>query len=579
MSEKLVLGVSCYFHDAAAALVRGGHVIAAAEEERFSRIKHDSNFPRHAISFVLEQACVAPKDISAVAFFEDPGLRFFRVLRQYFFSKQGRAHAAEVFKTWKDKKLWIRETLSDYLGLPKSKVFFLKHHESHIAAAYGTCLENKGGFLTLDGVGENCAGIIGAFDDSKSRVTSTLDFPHSLGLLYSAMTEFLGFEVNEGEFKVMGMAAYGEPIYREKIELLFKYRSDNGFELDMSFFAFQHSLTTNISPKFNTLFGPSRLPESQFLPANSNRQDWRINFPGRYYADIAASLQAVVEDQILNMAKHATIESGTKNLLYGGGVAYNSAANGKILKQLKLDRLHIFPACGDSGSAVGAALALTGGRAELHNAYLGRAYSDSEVRDALRRAGLHWKTYIDEQILVKSVATLLSTGAVGAMCRGRFEFGPRALGNRSIIANPRDELMQHKVNLSIKYREIFRPFAPVVPANRATEFFDLEPSETHKSIYKWMLGVTNVRQEARESLGAVTHVNGTARVQVLERDVNPFMYDLLVYFGELTGIPILLNTSFNLRGEPMVASPIDAIKTFKLSRLDFLLINNCLVTR
>ncbi|HXG51596.1 MAG TPA: carbamoyltransferase [candidate division Zixibacteria bacterium] len=589
-----VLGISCYFHDAAAALLRDGQLLAAAEEERFSRKKHDYEFPQQAIDFCLRSGHIRAEDVDYVVFFEKPFVKFERLILT---SLQMFPRSHRVFReamiTWLGDKLWIRHLIQRRLGVPPSKILFSEHHLSHAASAFYCSPFEEAAILTVDGVGEWTTASLGVGRGTEIKLLKEIRFPHSLGLLYSAFTAFLGFEVNEGEYKVMGMAPFGEPRYVDKVRKVVRIGSDGSFELDMDYFCFHYSTDRTFNGKFEALFGPPRDPQSRFFTASSGYPSYFGEKPGNYqelarqnqhYADIAASIQAVIEEAMLRMANHAYQETGLKKLCMAGGVALNSVANGRILRETPFEELYIQPSAGDGGGAVGAALygyhsVLGKPRGfVMEHAYWGEEHSAARVKDFLDRSGIPYRRFDDEEKLIGYTVDRLREGKVVGWSQGRFEWGPRALGNRSILADPRRPEMKDVVNVKIKFREPFRPFAPSVLAERAKDYFDLASPETHYPA-RFMLYVVDVREDKQEVLPAITHVDGTGRLQTVRRDTNPSYYRLIETFGEATGVPVVLNTSFNLKGEPIVNTPEEAFNTFSRSGMDVLVLRDCVVEK
>ena len=465
----------------------------------------------------------------------------------------------------------------------------MNHHDSHLCSAFFTSNFENSATFAADGVGE-WGGAVGSIMSSNSKKNiMKIKFPHSLGILYSALTEFLGFEVNDGEYKVMGMAAYGEPIYQDKIENLFISRTGDNFELDLDYFSFEYSQKTNLTKKFINLFGEKRIPESEFFEREERYvSDFKLKKNQKYYADIAASIQAVIEDQILKMTSSLRKKSNNDNLCYAGGLAYNCVANKKIMELSGFKKINIQPAAGDNGSAIGCALdfynsnikRIIPGQFQQNTTYLGKKYNENQIKDALSNYEFdHLNFNNNEKDLSDRIAEELSSSKIFGIVRGRFEFGPRALGNRSIIADPRDISMKSKINKSIKYREIFRPFAPIVLEKYADKYFDFGKIKTNLQPYEYMLAVSNVKTEYIDKLQCIAHADRSARVQILKEAKNPFLYKIIKKFGDITGIYCLVNTSFNLRGEPMVASPLDALKTFAWSEIDHLVIENYLISK
>ncbi|HEX5727137.1 MAG TPA: carbamoyltransferase N-terminal domain-containing protein [Longimicrobiaceae bacterium] len=577
-----ILGISCFYHDAAAALVEDGVVVAAAQEERFTRRKHDPSFPRHAIDFCLRRAGVAAAEVDYAVFYEKPLLKLERIVLTALrtFPRSWRAFG-EFAGGWAGEKLWVKARIQEALGIGPERVLFTEHHAAHAASAFFCSPYREAAVLTVDGVGEwttTAAGAAVADWEGGGRSAIDLDreirFPHSLGLLYSAFTAWLGFEVNEGEYKVMGMAAYGEPRHRDRVEKVVRVDEDGGFELDLDYFAFPYSAARTYSRRFEALFGPPRDPRAPFAPGVG---------ADRYYADVAASVQAVLEDALLKAARHLHARTGHARLCLAGGVALNAVANGRLLRETPFEELFIQPAAGDAGGAVGAALyachAVLGRprRYVMEHAYLGEEYPDGEAVDAFRAAGLSPTVYDDQARLVERVAGDLAAGRVVGWAQGRFEWGPRALGNRSILADPRRAETRDVVNEKIKFREPFRPFAPAVLEERAAEFFALDDPPRHHPA-RHMLLVVPWRPGMSAAAPAVDHA-GTARLQTVPEGLNPRFRALVSAFDQATGVPMLLNTSFNLRGEPIVASPADALSTFARSGLDVLVCGNAVVRK
>jgi carbamoyltransferase len=589
-----ILGVSCYYHDAAAALLQDGMLVAAAEEERFSRVKHDYGFPRNAIRFCLNQAGIQGQDLDYVVFFEKPFSKFDRILMT---ALQTYPQSWKVFResmiSWMVDKLWVGTTLRSELGVSKEQVLFCKHHLSHAASAYLCSPFDDAAILTVDGVGEWATATYGVGRGNDIRLTKQIEFPHSLGLMYSAFTAFLGFEVNEGEYKVMGMAPYGVPRYVDKVWKLIQQNRDGSFSLDMDYFCFHHSTDRTYNGKFIALFGEPRPTTLQFFTKKTGFPKYFGTPPGNYnelcdlnqhYADIAASIQRVTEDVLLAMANHLHRETGLKQLCIAGGVGLNSVANARILKETPFEQLFVQPAAGDGGGALGAALwaynTLLGKprRFTMQHAYWGRSNSDAEIGDFLRRNAIPFRHFNDENNLLDYVVERLLQGKVVGWSQGRFEWGPRALGSRSIIADPRNPEMKDIVNAKIKFREPYRPFAPSVLAECAEKYFDLPQAQLHHPA-RYMLYVVPVRENQRSTLPAITHVDGTGRLQTVFREQSPRYYGLIERFGQATGVPVILNTSFNLKGEPIVNTPENAFSTFSKSEMDNLILENFMIEK
>lgn len=568
-----ILGISCYFHDAAAALLMDGVIAAAAEEERFSRRKHDPSFPRSAIDFCLRQAGIRASDLDLVVYFEKPFLKLERLLVSTLATwPRSRQVFTESMLSFVGDKLWIRRLIETELGVPSRRILFSEHHLSHAASCFFVSPFEEAGILTIDGVGEWATTSIAAGRGNRIEMLEEIRFPHSLGLLYSAFTAFLGFEVNEGEYKVMGMASFGKPNFLDEVHRLIHFAADGSFELDLSYFSFHQSTTATYSSKFQKLFGPPRVPGGSFDASNAS---------SRRYADIAASIQAVIEEAVLRLVRRTRDRTGMNRLCLAGGVALNSAANGRLLLEGGFDDIYIQPAAGDSGGALGAALYawhMVENRPRsvvLDRADLGQSWPDAA--QILDKQGVTYRR-LPEGPMLDEVAARLAAGEVVGWMQGRFEWGPRSLGQRSILADPRRAGMRDHVNAAIKFREAFRPFAPSVLAAHAEEFFALDHAPQQWPA-RFMLYVVPVRQQHRATIPAVTHVDGTARPQVVHQSSSPLYHALIDRFAQRTSVPVLLNTSFNLRGEPIVASPLDALSTFTRSDLDALVINDCVVEK
>ena len=589
-----VLGISCYFHDAAAALLRDGQILAAAEEERFTRKKHDYEFPQHAIDFCLRTGGIEARSLDYVAFFEKPFVKFERLLLT---SMQTFPRSHRVFReamiSWLGDKLWIKHLIQRRLGVPASKILFSEHHLSHAASTFFCSPFEEAAILTVDGVGEWATASLGVGKGTDIKLLKEIRFPHSLGLLYSAFTAFLGFEVNEGEYKVMGMAPFGEPRHTDKVYKLIRLGSDGSFELDMDYFSFHCSADKTFGAKFEDLFGPSRDPNSLFFTDVSGYPSYfgekpanykELEKQNRYYADVAASIQSVTEEVLLKMAHCAFKETGAKNLCMAGGVALNSVANGRILREAPFEQIYIQPAAGDGGGAIGAALYahhMVLGRPRsfvLEHAYWGEEHPPENIESFLQKKGIRYQRLEKEEKLIEQVIDRLQKGQVVGWSQGRFEWGPRALGNRSILADPRRADMKDIVNVKIKFREPFRPFAPSVLAERAGEYFQLLDPPRHYPA-RFMLYVVDVKDAKRDLIPAVTHVDGTARPQTVRKEFNPRYYQLIETFGQATGIPIILNTSFNLKGEPIVNTPQEAFHTFSQSGMDVLVLGDYVIEK
>jgi carbamoyltransferase len=589
-----ILGLSCYYHDAAAALLKDGQLVAAAEEERFSRIKHDYGYPKNAIQFCLDSAGIQAADLDHVVFFEKPFRKFDRILMTVL---QTYPQSWKVFResmiTWMLDKLWIASTLQSELGVSKDRVLYCDHHLSHAASAFLCSPFEEAAILTVDGVGEWVTATWGVGHGNEIRLSNHMNFPHSLGLLYSAFTAFLGFEVNEGEYKVMGMAPYGQPRYVDKVWKLITQNSDGSFALNMDYFCFHHSTDRTFNSRFVELFGKSRPPNLPFFTHVSGYPKYFGEQPSNFeelcrenehYADIAASIQRVTEELLVNMARQLQKETGQKRLCMAGGVALNSVANGRILRETPFEELYIQPAAGDGGGALGAALwahhAVLGNPRDftMKHAYWGREFSSSEISSFLTENNIAYRHIDDDSKLYDHVVDRLMAGKVVGWFQGRFEWGPRALGNRSIIADPRNPQMKDIVNAKIKFREPYRPFAPSVLAEHAEKYFDFPGAMNHYPA-RFMLYVVPVKEAQQSTLPAITHVDGTGRLQTVFREQSPRYYGLIERFGQATGVPVILNTSFNLRGEPIVTTPANAFNTYSKSEMDALVLGNFVVEK
>jgi len=589
-----ILGISCYFHDAAATLIKDGVVIAAAEEERFSRIKHDFEFPENAINFCLNLEGIEAKDLEYIVFFEKPFVKFERLL---LCTMQTFPRSMKLFReamiTWLGDKLWIKHLLQSKLDVDPSKILFSEHHLSHAASSFYCSPFDEAAILTVDGVGEWTTATLGIGRGTDIKLLKEIKFPHSLGLLYSAFTAFLGFEVNEGEYKVMGMAPFGDPKYVDQVYEVVNVDDEGGFELDMDYFSFHYSSEKTFTKKFEKLFGKPRDPKAEFFTDASGYPSYFGDKPSnydeivkqnQYYADIAASIQVVTEQIMVKMANYAYKETGLKYLCMAGGVALNSVANRKILSQTPFEEIYIQPAAGDGGASTGAALYGYHGilgkprNFVMEHAYWGQEHSPADTQEFLKEKNIPYELIEDDQKLIERVVDSIQNGKVIGWHQGRFEWGPRALGNRSILADPRSTEMKDIVNVKIKFREPFRPFAPSILIDRAGEYFDIDEPEKHYPA-RFMLYVTDVREEKRDILPAITHVDGTGRLQTVRKDTNPKYYKLIETFGDATGVPVLLNTSFNLKGEPVVNTPAEAFSSFSASGMDLLVLGNYLVTK
>ena len=585
-----ILGISAYYHDSAAALVRDVDIVAAAQEERFTRKKHDYRFPQHAIDYCLEEAQIGRDELDLVVFYDKPLLKFERLLETYVsYSPAGFKLFLMGLPLWLKQKLYTpRELRNGLHGEYKGKFVFLEHHESHAASAFFPSPFEEAAVLTMDGVGEWATGSISLGRGNNIELVKELRFPHSLGLLYSAFTYFTGFRVNSGEYKLMGLAPYGRPIYKDRIltELL-DLKEDGSFRMNMDYFAFCYR-DRMTSPKMDALFdGPPRTAETEITQREM---------------DIAASIQAVTEEVVLRMARHAHEVTGMSNLAMAGGVALNCVANGRVLREGPFERVWIQPAAGDAGGALGAALfawyQLVGkprdnrGADVQHGSLLGPRYSDEEIRSFLDAQGAVYEHYPTEAQLCDAVAQLLVEQNVVGHMGGRMEFGPRALGSRSILGDARSPDMQTTMNLKIKFRESFRPFAPAILREHVDEFFEMRPNEDSP----YMLLVAPVQKDKRLAVDAnatgldklhqkrsvvpaITHVDYSARVQTVDSERHPRFAGILQAFHEKTGCPVLINTSFNVRGEPIVNTPADAYHCFLGTNMDVLVLENFILKR
>lgn len=592
-----ILGISCFYHDAAAALLVDGQLVAASEEERFTRKKHDSSFPEQAINFCLNYAGMTVNDLDYVVFYEKPLVKFERILQTTMatFPKSWGVFR-ESMVTWFDEKLWVKSHIQTSLGIPTNKILFVEHHLSHAASSMFCSPFKEAAVLTIDGVGEWTTAAMGQatadWDGNGSnqiKLEHELRFPHSLGLLYSAFTAYLGFRVNNGEYKVMGMSPYGQPNYLDEVYKVVNVDAEGGISLNMDYFSFHHSTQNTFSPKFVELFGPRRQPEAEFFshithPHKEHPQwDEATAVQNQKYADIAASIQRATEEIILKMANTAQKKSGSKNLVMAGGVALNSAANGRLMREGPFENVYIQPAAGDAGGAIGAALYayhVVFGKPRkfvMEHAYWGAEYPEREMVAAIEAAGFPYERFDDDdKLLDRAVDTLLNRKVI-SWYRGRFEWGPRALGHRSIIADPRWDEMKEIVNTKIKFREPFRPFAPVVMEEHAADYFT-NPNLDSQYPPRYMLMVSPIAEDKQEQIKAVCHM-GTGRLQSVREEWNSGYYNLIRKFNEATGVPVLLNTSYNLRGEPIVTTPTHALNTFAASDIDQLVMGPFLVNK
>ena len=587
-----ILGISAFYHDSAACLIKDGEIIAAAQEERFTRKKHDAGFPSHAIKYCLKEAGIAANEIDNIVFYEKPFVKFERLLETYLaFAPKGFTSFAKAMPVWIKDKLFqknaiikeLKSKLDDSVDW-RERLLFSEHHLSHAASAYYPSPFDSAAVLTLDGVGEWTTTSLAIGKGRDLKVLKEIHFPHSLGLLYSAFTYYTGFKVNSGEYKVMGLAPYGEPRYADLIrEKLITVADDGSFQLDMSYFDYATGLTMT-NKKFDALFGgPPRKSEAELTQREM---------------DLAASVQKVTEDIVLELAKGIAKETGERNLCLAGGVALNCVANGVLLREKIFENIWIQPAAGDAGGALGAALSIwylhhnkeriaSKERDAMKGAYLGPEFTDAEIEAELTACGALFKK-LSENEMVEEVATALADEKAIGWMQGRMEFGPRALGGRSIIADPRSPVMQKQLNLKVKYRESFRPFAPSVLIEDVAEWFE------HASDSPYMLLVADVQKNKRRSMTtdeealfgvdklnvprssvpAITHVDYSARIQTVHADTNPRYHAVISKFKEKTGCPLVVNTSFNVRGEPIICTPTDAFKCFMGTEMDVLTVGN-----
>ncbi|HEV7859031.1 MAG TPA: carbamoyltransferase [Pyrinomonadaceae bacterium] len=586
-----ILGISAYYHDSAACLLRDGEIVAAAQEERFTRKKHDHRFPASAVEYCLRHARITGADVAHVAFYDKPLLKFERLLETYIdYAPSGLRSFLKAMPLWLKEKLWTREQVAEHCQGYKGKVLFTEHHEAHAASAFFPSPFESAAVLTMDGVGEWATSSYGYGKGNELHLLGELHFPHSLGLLYSAFTYYTGFKVNSGEYKVMGLAPYGEPRYVQLIlDQLVDLREDGSLRLNMEYFNYCQGLTmTNAA--FDKLFGgPPRKAESELTQREM---------------DLARSVQEVTELAMLRMARHVQRETGEKNLCLAGGVALNCVGNGRILRETSFENIWIQPAAGDAGGSLGAALSvwhqylgkprdvatatLASGRSDaMQGAYLGPSFTSEEIRAFLDTTGVVYRR-VERAELADTVARLLAQEKVVGWFQGRMEFGPRALGARSILGDPRSARMQSQMNLKIKFRESFRPFAPSVLRERVKDFFEMDCDSPYMLLVAPVqralhLPVTAEQENLfgidklnvpRSMIPAVTHVDYSARVQTVRREDNALYYDLIAAFGRLTNCPLLINTSFNVRGEPIVCTPEQAYTCFMRTEMDCLVMED-----
>ncbi len=584
-----ILGISAFYHDSAAALVVDGEIIAAAQEERFSRKKHDHRFPKNAVEYCLQEAGISVSDIDYVAFYDKPFLKFERLLETYLtYAPVGIRSFIKAMPLWIKEKLWMKELIKNETGY-EGKILFPEHHESHAASAFFASPFQDAAFLTIDGVGEWTTTSYGVGNGNKLEILADIKFPHSIGLLYSAFTYFTGFKVNSGEYKVMGLAPYGEPKYVDIIlNELMDLKEDGSFKMNMKYFNYAAGLTMT-NGNFNKLFGRGpRKPESKLTQMDM---------------DLARSVQEVTDEVMLRLARHIKTETGKNNLVLAGGVALNCVANGKVLREKIFDDIWIQPAAGDAGGALGAALFTwyqyldnernADNKKDFQKgSYLGPEYSNKEIKKFLDKEGLPYKE-VDEETLVETTADLIANENVIGWFQGRMEFGPRALGNRSIIGDARSKKMQSIMNLKIKFRESFRPFAPSVLEEKISEYFEIDrPSP-------YMLLVADVKKErqkkmtdeenklfgidklniVRSDIPAITHVDYSARIQSVSKETNPLYHRLISEFDKKYGCGVIINTSFNVRGEPIVCTPEEAYTCFMRTEMDYLILGNFILDK
>ena len=583
-----ILGISAYYHDSAACLVRDGEIVAAAQEERFSRRKHDHRFPQNAVSYCLREGGIKPPDLDYIVFYDKPLQKFDRLLETYLdYAPGGIRSFLQAMPLWLREKLWIREHIAQQCHYD-GKLLFTEHHESHAASAFFPSPFESAAILTIDGVGEWATSAYGRGHNNEIHLLGEVHFPHSLGLLYSAFTYYTGFKVNSGEYKVMGLAPYGEPRYTEKIlDELIDLRGDGSLRLNMKYFNYCQGLTMT-NKAFDQLFeGPPRKPETRITQREM---------------DLARSVQDVTELAMLRMARHVHKETGEKNLCLAGGVALNCVGNGRVLREGPFEKIWIQPAAGDAGGALGAALSVwyqhlgnsrstvqvcRGGIDGMKGSYLGPSYSHGDIEAFLEGSGAPYRRLPRREVIEKAARALANEKVVGWF-QGRMEFGPRALGARSILGDPQSSKMQSLMNLKIKFRESFRPFAPSVLREAVADYFEMDCDSPY------MLLVAPVRQEIRRQMSAeqqklfgidklntprstipaITHVDYSARVQTVRRDENEMYYDLISEFARLTGCPVVVNTSFNVRGEPIVCTPEEAYKCFMRTEMDMLVLED-----
>ncbi len=577
-----ILGISALYHDAAAVLLRDGVIIGAAQEERFSRLKHDASLPQRAVTWCLEQAGITIGEVDHLVFYEKPLRKFERILATSVatFPRSWGAFPRQM-RAWLGDKLWLRTRLCAAFGVRPERVLFCEHHLSHAASAFFASPHENAAVLAVDGVGEWATTSLWRGAGNTLEPVSEVRFPHSLGMLYSTLTAHLGFAVNEGEYKVMGMAAYGEPRFRAELDRLLTLDPNGGYALNLDYFSFHYHPTRSGSPALEALLGPARFPGAPFTPACAPEGASASEIAeSQRFADLAASAQSQIEDAMLHLVAYAKRTVGTDAICLAGGVALNSVANRRIAAESGFAHLWVQPAAGDAGGAMGAALwawhcVLGNPRgATLASPALGRSTPVAQATEMLTDLGARFEVTEDP---ATSAAQDLASGKVIGWVQGGDEWGPRALGHRSILADPRTAEMRDRVNARVKYRELFRPFAPAVKASAAATWFELPPAAAEPA--RWMLSTATVRPEKRAEVPAVVHVDGSARVQYVSEAASPVFHRLIEQFEQLTGVPIVLNTSFNLKGEPMVSTTVDAMASFVRSGLDVLYVDGLRVER
>jgi len=592
---SVILGISAFYHDSAASIIKDGKIIAAAQEERFTRKKHDPSYPHNSIEFVLKYANLKLSEVDQIVFFEKPFLKFERLLETYVaFAPKGFFSFAKAMPLWIKEKLFQKNLLFNKLKnhdqnyKSDKNIFFSDHHLSHAASAYFPSPFEEAVILTADGVGEWATTTVAVGKKNNLEIKKEIHFPHSLGLLYSAFTYYTGFKVNSGEYKLMGLAPYGNPIYEDKIKKLIDIKEDGTFRLDQSYFNYATGLTMT-SKKFNNLFGKKpRDPKNEKI--------------SQFHMDIASSIQKVTEEIMISLAKSIRKEYDIKNLCLAGGVALNCVANGKILQEKIFDNIWIQPAAGDAGGSLGAALALwhiehgnkrfVNFNDGMRGSYLGTEFNQDEIEKQLNNVGANFEVYEYKELINKTVEFLSHEKAIGWF-QGRMEFGPRALGNRSILGDPRSDKMQKNLNLKVKFRESFRPFAPSILREDLSDWFEMDVDSPYMLLVsninkskkiemtndqKKLFGIDKLNIK-RSEIPAVTHVDYSARIQTVSKNTNKRYYDLISKFKEKTDCPVIVNTSFNVRGEPIVNTPIDAFNCFMGTDLDYLVIGNCILDK